>query len=175
MEYAQAILAFLHASERDGWSHIVTSDESRLFLNISPGCIWSLERWQSHKAAIWYSEQIIHVHGHMESEPLLCYPQTPKQWQNERRLFCEKHTHSIWISDLSSRKGAVWEMTYDASPQLVSSQKSDFNRLVRRTWHGQHTMSIRPTCLIWLPVTSTYFLQWKKNSTRDLCLAKSGI
>jgi hypothetical protein len=37
MEYAQAMLPFLHTAERDDWHHLATDNESRFFLDISPG------------------------------------------------------------------------------------------------------------------------------------------
>jgi hypothetical protein len=43
-EYAKAMLPFLHAIERDGWYHYVTSDESWFFLNTPPRCILILLR-----------------------------------------------------------------------------------------------------------------------------------
>jgi hypothetical protein len=43
-EYAKAILPFLHVIERDGWHHLVTSDESWLFLNPSAHRMWILSR-----------------------------------------------------------------------------------------------------------------------------------
>jgi hypothetical protein len=43
-EYAKAMLPFLHVAERDGWHHLITSDESRFFLNTSPRCTWTLSR-----------------------------------------------------------------------------------------------------------------------------------
>jgi hypothetical protein len=44
MEYAQAILLFLHVAERDSWHHLVTGDELLLFLDTSPCRIWTLSR-----------------------------------------------------------------------------------------------------------------------------------
>jgi hypothetical protein len=35
-KYAHAMLPVLHAAERDGLHHVVTGDESKFFLNISP-------------------------------------------------------------------------------------------------------------------------------------------
>jgi hypothetical protein len=34
MEYAQAMLSFLHTAERDGWHYLVTGDESWFLLDI---------------------------------------------------------------------------------------------------------------------------------------------
>jgi hypothetical protein len=45
MEYAQVILLVLYAAERDSWHHLVTSDESWFFLNISPRRMWTLSRY----------------------------------------------------------------------------------------------------------------------------------
>jgi hypothetical protein len=123
----------------------------------------------------------IHVYNHVEPERLLCCRQTSKWYQNEQRLFCDKDTYSIWTSDLSSRKGAVSETTCDSSWQSLSSYKSGFNRLARRTWHAPHATCHMPHSLYssdLAPVTSTYFLQWKKNSngfkwlTRTNCLSE---
>jgi hypothetical protein len=75
----------------------------------------------------------IHVYDHVELERLLCCRQTPKWYQNEQRLFYDKHTHSTWTSDLSSTKGAASETICGSSWQLFSSDKLGFNRLARRT------------------------------------------
>jgi hypothetical protein len=44
MEYAQAMLPFLHAAKRDGWHHPVTDDKSWFFLDISSHRMWTLSR-----------------------------------------------------------------------------------------------------------------------------------
>jgi hypothetical protein len=85
----------------------------------------------------------------MESERLRCYRQTPKWYWNEQRLFCDKPTYSIWISNLSPRKGTALEMTCSSSRQLLSSHKSGFNRLFQRTQHAPHAIATHPIWLIW--------------------------
>jgi hypothetical protein len=37
-------LPFLHVAERDGWHHLVTSDESWFFFDTSPRRMWTLSR-----------------------------------------------------------------------------------------------------------------------------------
>jgi hypothetical protein len=107
----------------------------------------------------------------MEPERFRYCQHTPKWYQNEQRLFCNKYIHSIWIGDLSSRKGVSSETTYGSSRQLLSSYKSDLNRLARRTWHAPHTT---PTLFIRSgPVTSTCFPWWKKNSNRFRSLTRT--
>jgi hypothetical protein len=86
----------------------------------------------------------IYIHNHMEPEQLLCYGQTLKWCQNEQWLFCDKYIHSIWTNDLSSRKGSASEITCDSSRQLLSSYKSNFNKLARRTWHAVHAINTHP-------------------------------
>jgi hypothetical protein len=43
-EHTNAILLFLHAAKREGWHHLVTSDESWSFLNTSLRRMWTLSR-----------------------------------------------------------------------------------------------------------------------------------
>jgi hypothetical protein len=74
----------------------------------------------------------------VEPERLRCCRQTPKWYQNEQQLFCDKYIHSTWINDLSSRKGAASETTCGSSWQLLSLYKPSFNRLTWRTWHAPH-------------------------------------
>jgi hypothetical protein len=102
-----------------------------------------------------------YVHDHVESEQLLYCRQTLKWYQNKQQLFCDKHTHSTWTNDLSSRKSAASEMTYGSSRQLLSSHKSGFHRLARRTWHMPHAVPTHLIRLIWPLVTSICFLQRK--------------
>jgi hypothetical protein len=66
------MLPFLYAAERDGWYHLVTGDESRFSLNISPRCMWTLSRNDViTKPRLDIQSKIIHVYDHMESERLL--------------------------------------------------------------------------------------------------------
>jgi hypothetical protein len=41
---ARAMLPLLHASQRDGWHHLVTGDKSWFFFDTSPRCMWTLSR-----------------------------------------------------------------------------------------------------------------------------------
>jgi hypothetical protein len=45
IEYAQAMLPFWHAAERNGWHHLVTGDELWSFLDTSSRRIWTLSRY----------------------------------------------------------------------------------------------------------------------------------
>jgi hypothetical protein len=105
----------------------------------------------------------IHVYDHVEPERLLYCRQTPKWCQNEQRLFCDKHTDSTWTSDLSSRKSATSETTYALCRQLLSLHKSDFNRLIRRTWHAPYAT---PTLFAWFDPQWLLLVSYSERKTR---------
>jgi hypothetical protein len=44
MEYAQTMMPFLNAAERDYWHHLVTGDESWFFLDTALHRLWTLSR-----------------------------------------------------------------------------------------------------------------------------------
>jgi hypothetical protein len=114
--------------------------------SITTSHVDAIERWCGDKTETWYSEQKGYVYDYEESQRLLCCRQTLKSYQNEQRLFCTKYTYSALTSDLSSRKGASWKTTSGSSWQLLSSHKSDFNRLAWRTQCSPHVI---PTVFTW--------------------------
>jgi hypothetical protein len=117
--------------------------------------------WMHHQVAyrlcretMWSQDRVlifrarIYVYNHMEFEQILYCGQTPKWYQNERHLFCDKYIDSIYsirTSDLSARKRVVSKMTDDLSRQLRTSHKSGFNRLA---WRIQDLPHVMPTLFI---------------------------
>jgi hypothetical protein len=112
----------------------------------------SIERWCDHKAETWCSEHKILVSHHLESEQLLCCRETPKWYQNEQQLFYDKYIHSTWTNNLSWRKESASKTTCESFRQLLSSHKSDLDRLARRTWYTPYST---PTLFVWFG--SNYF------------------
>jgi hypothetical protein len=53
MEYAQAMLLVLHATERDGWHHLVIGDKLWFPWSIITSHVDSVEIYYSHKAETW--------------------------------------------------------------------------------------------------------------------------
>jgi hypothetical protein len=100
---------------------------------------WELFReitWSQSRDMI--SRRKIHFHDHMESARFPYCRQTPKWYQNEQRLFCDRNPKSVWISDLSSRKGGASEMICDSSRSLLDWHKSGFHILIQE--HGMRRM-----------------------------------
>jgi hypothetical protein len=153
------MLSFLHVAECDGWHHIVTGDESWfswIHHHIACGLCREIT-WSQNRNLIFRAK--MHVYDHVEPKRLLCCRQIPKWYQNEQWSFWEKFVHSIWTSDLSSRKGAASEITCGLSRQLFSSHKSAFNILIRRRWHAPHAT---PNLFTWFSPSYFYFFSAMK-------------
>jgi hypothetical protein len=65
------------------------------FEYITASHVDSREIWCGRKAATRYSKQKIYVYHYIESVRFLCCEQTPKGYQNEQRIFCDKYTNFI--------------------------------------------------------------------------------
>jgi hypothetical protein len=82
-------------------------------------------------------------------------------------LFCDKRTYSTRTSNLSSKKRAASKNTCGSSWQLLSSYKSGFNGLARRTWHAPNATS---TLFTWSGLSDfDLFYGERKTRTNSRC------
>jgi hypothetical protein len=112
-------VAVLLAAKRDDWHYFVTDDQSCCLLNISPHGRQTLSR----------DNVVIRPRLDIQGKKFMfVIIKNPRAFcvidrlshdiKNEHPLFCEKSTHSIWISYLSSKKNAISETTRRSSREL---------------------------------------------------------
>jgi hypothetical protein len=135
---------------------VMSRDFSLIHYHVADGLCGEIT-WSQSRDLIFRVK--IHIYDHVESERLLCCWQTPKWYQNEQRLFYDKHAYSTWTKDLLSKKSAASEKTCDSSWQLFSSCKSGFNRLNRKIWHAPHAT---PTLFAWFGPSDFYLFSTVK-------------
>jgi hypothetical protein len=133
-EHASAMFPFLYAAQRDGWHHLVIGDESWFFFNASLCRMCTLSRDDmATKSRLGSQSRSIIFIVIWNSSGVCIVDRLPNDTKNEQRLLCDKYTCSIRTSDLSSGKSAASNTTYDLSRQLLSSHRSGFKRLARKT------------------------------------------
>jgi hypothetical protein len=162
-ENARAILPFLHAPERDGWHHLVTGDESWFFYNISPRRIWMLSR----------DDVVTQPRHDIQSQKFMftIIWNTSSFYVVDRVPNHSKMNNAYFVTNLLI---AIQQATFPGGRALHERHVVFISTVTLFTEVGFQQIGLKNTVfsachahrihLTWPLVTSTRFLQSKKNS-----------
>jgi hypothetical protein len=110
-----------------------------LFEYITRSLTDSVRSWHSHKAGTWSSYRKSHICDDMEPDRLRYCRQTPKWYENEQWLCCEKHTHFTWTRGLSSKNSATWR---NSKKYLIPPGMKDLRKQICSSGHRRIRTSL---------------------------------
>jgi hypothetical protein len=189
---ARAIFPLLHAAQRDIWHHIVTSDESWFFFDTLPRRMWTLSR----------DDMATKPRQQIQSKKfmflIICNPtgfyvvdRLPNDTKMNSAYFVTNILtpleEVIFPQGRALHQNDLSIISTIAQFTRVGLQQNGSKNMACVAWvacvachsHSQsqshsHSHS-HPIRLIWPPVTSTCFLQWKRNSNGLRSLTKTSF
>jgi hypothetical protein len=177
--HAKAIPPFLHAAKRDDWHHLVTNDEFQFFFNISPCRMWTLSRDDvvtklrldiQTKTFTFMFTIIWNPSGFYVVDRLLNHTKMNSAYFVTDMLIPLEQ--AIFPGGLEEGRRMKDDLSFISTIALFTQVGFQQIGLKNTVFSACHTHSIH---LIWLLVTSTYFLQSRKNSNGFSWLTRTSL